>query len=481
MIVAASVVLLGAVLKRGPGTNGLPEGMVSVLDYGARCDLKVNDGTANVTDDAVAIQRAIDAVHSDNTLHSLYFPRACYTTVKIDWSRTVNLIGTNIGGHTAIGNQLPTGGIWCSGNGMNTNCVETENPFAQDDAHFTQMRNFNIAKAKVCDENPTHPCTGNQAGCTCSASTDTLGSGLVWDQYMGEGTSMDRVWVNNFPEYGIELNAGVQGHGHMSMISLWGNGQAAPISADVDSGTNSTLTATGDFTGLTLDDWYITITADVGGGAAGLVRRIKDNTDDVITLDGTWAGGRNPADGDTYSIDHGGGILIDNDSVVAGCLIQSISGDSNAPALIHIVEGSGGEHSGSGPACVIQNVKAEGGGETLAQENAIRFTNSGMRVVVQGVRHTDKAPWGNALLYFEGKGCPREVEYSGLGDTTQARSDYELIDTSGVDLAACQITLLGHSGGGSITHRGTIPNNMEFEPLNHDPFFRFRLIPCDTN
>ena len=436
-------------------------GIANVLDYGAACDLFENAGTANVTDDAVEIQAAIDAVKADSTLSNLFFPRACFTTVTIDWEKGVNLIGTNTGGRSALQNGQPSGGIYC-GRGMNDDCIVTVN--AADDFHHTRMLDFTVSKTKYCSENPTHPCLSSGGGCTCTDSDDTLGSGIVFNDYLGEGTGLEAVWVNGFPEFGLEINQGIQGNGHMAMLSIWGNGQAPPITgtATVLSGAND-LTDTGNFTGLTLDGWFVRTT---GGTGSGQTRRISSNTDDVLSIPTTWT--TNVDTDTTYEVDHGGGILLDNTNVIAACSIDGVSGDGNAPALIVVAEGSGGEHAGSGPMCVIRNIKSEyGASVTYKQRNALRLINNGMRVRLEGVRHTDITPWGGAIIYFEGKGSPREVEYSALGMVTGGRSDYVVIDTSGVDTTATQISILGDS---TPTHEGSIPNDMRFHPLSTPPF-----------
>jgi len=439
-------------------------GIANVLDYGAVCDYQANIGTANVTDDAVAIQAAIDALDADPTLSNLFFPRACYTTVTIDWEKGTNLIGTNNGGSSAMGNGQPSGGIFCA-HGMNANCIVTTN--SADDFHHTQMRNFAVIKSKYCTENPTHPCQTTGGGCTCADSTDTLGSGIAFEKYLGEGTSLDRVWIQGFPKFGLEINEGFQGNGQISMLSLWANGQAAPLvdAATADSGATSSLTDTGAFAGLTLDKYYVRITSGTGSGQT---RRISSHTDDVLTTTPTWT--INPASDSVYSVDHGGGVLIDTAATVAGCLLQSVSGDGNAPALITIVEGSGGEHIGSGNTCVIQNVKAEPGGNTYPQENALRLINSGMHVLLQGVRHRDQSPWGFPAIYFEGKGFPRELNYQGVGITGQGREDYVTLSTMGVDAAAVQIELLAAATGGHYSHEGVVPNKMIVHPNSAPPF-----------
>ena len=439
-------------------------GIANVLDYGAACDLQANNGTASVTDDATAINAAILAVFNSVTISSLYFPRPCYTTGQITWKRTVNLIGPDTSGDSGILNQAVGGGIFCA-EGMDDDCVVSDgNGF-----HWARAENFTITKARFCTENTDRPCYTNASGCTCNgATTDTVGSGLVFNTYLGEGFKIDNIWVERFPEYGIEVNQGTTGTASLEGLSLWGNGQAAPVARTAAAGaTTTTIVAT--VATYTIDkyiDWYVRVLTGTG---AGQTRLITDNDTDTLTVTPTWT--TTPAAADTFEIDNGGGILLKTGAIdLDGCHIDTISGDGNAPALIVVAEGSGGEHTGGGPACVITNVKSEVTGTSYPQENGLRLINSGIHILLQGLVHSDVSPFGFPAIYFEGKNAPRELTYSGVGIAQNARSDYVTLSTMGVDAAAALQIEIGGSATGAWSHEGSIPNNIIVHPRTTPPF-----------
>jgi len=68
-------------------------------------------------------------------------------------------------------------------------------------------------------------------------------------------------------------------------------------SGTADSGGANTLTDTGNFTGDTWADYFVTIT---GGTGVGQTRRITSHTDDTLTVDANWA--TNPDGTSTYEI-----------------------------------------------------------------------------------------------------------------------------------------------------------------------------------
>ena len=442
-------------------------GIVNVLDHGAACDFANNQAESSTTDDAQAIQDAIDLVAGDATLSTVFFPRPCYVKSKILWKRGVYLQANQIG--NSLSNLGNNGGLFCA-DGMNTNCLEVST--GGNDMHWSRLRDFNVFKVGSCNETPANVCANSVGGCACNASTDTIGSGISTNgAYLGDGSGFDNVWVQGFPQFGIEIDEGTIGEVKMDNIVLFANGQAAPTAGTATTGSASTtlVASTPTFTTDAEIKKYVRVLTGTG---AGQTRLIIDNDTTTLTVDPSWT--VTPLTGATFEIDYGGGILLKTGTNnLDGCKIDTIGGDANAPALIVVAEGSGGTHTGGAPGCEIFNAKSEPGSATYPQENVLRLINSGIEILLSGANHIDQTPGGNAIIYFEGKGGPGHVTYERIGTRESAvAGDVEItLSTMGVDdVLGRQIEVGIGSSGGARTHEGTVNEDIIVHQTATPPF-----------
>lgn len=144
-------------------------------DFGAKGD--------NSTDDTTAIQAAI-ASHGPGDRGIVFFPSGQYLFSQLKVPQGVSLIGTGMGstGHEATTLIQP--------NGTNLDAIINDpGTIADGDAwHWSQFKDFRLIKPV--------------------GTTDTVGSGIRSSGIVGEGWMCERVYIQRFPESGIELQRG---------------------------------------------------------------------------------------------------------------------------------------------------------------------------------------------------------------------------------------------------------------------------------
>lgn len=145
---------------------------VSITDFGA-------DPTG-AADSTAAIQAALDYV-DDTSLGGgiVYCPQGEYKISRIVMHAGITLQGVGMGHIGAIGTRF------LQMDGVNSSAIVMDELITADSyAHYMAMRDFALLKA---------------------SGSDTVGSGIYIDAAVAEGTRIDHVWVEGFPEHGIRV------------------------------------------------------------------------------------------------------------------------------------------------------------------------------------------------------------------------------------------------------------------------------------
>jgi len=426
---------------------------INVLDHGAACDFLFQGDTP--TDDAVAIQAAIDAAANSGStgpLKQVYFPGKCYTTATIDWPANIKLIG---GRHR-------TGGIYCADN--IGNCIEVTSP--DGTAQQTTMENFTVQGLGVCvpEGGVCHTTSGACTSCDRTTAVGTAGSGINFRTntiVAGEGPTFNNVWVQDFPEFGIDF------YGSHPMwaqgLNIWRNGWADPDQGDgAGTITSSTDTVMTDSEASWTDDEHIgKYLYILTGAAAGQIHGINDNDATTITVsEFSTFGGSTPTTADTYKIDYGGGIHVkaSGSGVYAGCSFRNTSGDNNDPALI-VVSGTG---VGGGSQCTFFNTKSEPA-STGRQLYAFDFRDVRGPMSIYGVTHSGGPGGplaGSAAIHITG---PFGADELHIEDVTIAEAQIENYIVFDINDDAKRWVV-------DFPLRGHFPNNLTTNPRASPPF-----------
>jgi len=405
-----------------------------------------------LTDDSAAIQAAIDAVAASRTdnLHTVFIPDRCYVSSTILFKNYMRIKST--------GTNQGFGGIFCAA-GMDDDCVRSE-VSGSPDWHAINVEDMNIVKVRACPDTTT---CNSGVTCSCNTSTDTLGSGIDMVDYPAEAAVFRNLYIRGFPQFGINVGAGVGGSGvNFDRIVLHENG-IAPALTGTATGTQSSTTLVDTGAPFGADDtkigWWVR-TSD------GNTREVDDSTSTTLTVSPAW--GVTPTTAvTTYSLDWGGGMVIETGATGVHHLnISNIGGDDNQPALIIISGGSGGNHSG-GVGVEIHNVKSEDGANG-GQINALRFINTGINTLLSGASHKQGAD--GPMVYWEGIGTPTHFQYQNINPRAEASATQILLDSTGVDTAANRIQIGPGATPVSYSHEGSFPSRILVELMGAPPF-----------
>jgi len=409
-------------------------GIANVLDYGAACDF--TSGVSSPTNDAVAIQDAINAAWAASPQLTVLFPAMCYTESKIDWKNGADLLGVD----------KRSSGIVCAAS-LTDHCVEAS---ASGIYFFSTMSQMRVSRQGICNPESSKVCVGSGSGCT---ACDTVAGGNEDGINLNGLITQEKkllydIWVSAFPRFGVHLERGTTPFWG-DYLHLWGNGHDPATTGTAECGTPDcstsliddeaswsttggdavwcgSCTGTGEHIGRKV---YIT-----GGTGQGQVRVVKTSNATTLTV---TAWDVEPDDTSTYSIDAGGGIVIRGGGTgsMTGCGINNISGDANEGGLVVIAGGS--QHSNA-DSCSIRNAKIELG-PTLC---GITIEDGAPFVTLDQVSVTGAAstPAGSSAICIEGSGSNiSSMEWFGVS-IEEADVDYTL-NTEWEDDAANRVQI----------------------------------------
>jgi len=417
--------------------------VLDVRDFGAVCNFRSGDLTSTLNDDGPAINQAIEAASPSGQTarwpRSVYIPGHCYTEEQIEWRPGVNVFGD---GRRASG-------IFCAP-GMNDDCVVT---FGGNHGS-TVMSHIRIGKARPCVEDGTRMggIFASTTTCTKAATTDTKGSGIRYTWDTADGKNLEDIWVDGFPEYGVWVDQGTDGFWADELV-LGGNGVWPGESGTAESGTATTLTDTDNSGVWTTDQWkgYFVRIIESGEKRTRLVT--TSSSTGVLTfsaLDAVDAFSITASS--TYTIDRGGGIIVEADVTLGGseaeeqvgCRVSNITGDGNEPAMVQLYNNA----ASNGTSCTFVNIDHEGSAtatyavDIISPANIWRFSGINFR----GANSI-------AAIYMEGQGLPQNVFYDAL-NIKESDVDY-FIDTSGMDKPTSRIQIADRTYTGNFMLRAS--------------------------
>jgi len=301
------------------------------------------------------------------------------------------------------------------------------------------------------------------ATCTRQTTTDTKGSGIHYVVDTADGRNLEEVWFTGHPEFGLWVDQGTDGF-WATDLSFHGNGfwpgESESSAANV-SGTATVITDSGK--SWTTDEWkgYFVNIVD---GASGETRDrvVQSNTATTFTvLDLTSVDAFTvTATNSTYKIDRGGGLIIENSTVIGvstpeelvGCRVENINADGNEPAVVVMTGGL----ITNGGGCTFVGLDVEGDADAPYaawlhnQQNNVRFDGIDMR-----------GTGTLAAIYMTGSSYPLGLTYNGVTIKESAVTTY--ISTAGLDDPAYRFSSSGR------THDGRFFFGANFGGWNNGP------------